>query len=250
NLDLFVSAGAINALYLNNGDDTFTDIGDSVGFIDPTPPAANEGLGIVDYDVDGDLDIFIANNNQWTGEPNIFLRNDNGIYVDVTASTGIHITNDMSRNVASADYDNDGDIDLYISNYGFKRDWLYRNNGDGTFTEVSQFAGINTLDATIGASWGDYNNDGNLDIAYAAQHVPARLYRNNGNGTFTECAAAAGLPNYSLEGLNVAWADYDNDGDVDLQRFDPSRHAKLYRNDGSSNHWLEVNLIGSDCNKA
>jgi len=304
NLDLFlgIDACTTKALYRNNGNGTFTDIGDSVGFIDHTPPARSEGLGIFDYDADGDLDIFIANNNQWTGEPNILLRNDNGIYVDVTAEAGIYIMNDMSRNVACADYDNDGDIDLYISNYAMKRDWLYRNNGDGTFTEVSQSAGINTLDHTIGASWGDYNNDGNLDLAYAAQHVPVRLYRNNGNGTFTECAAAAGLPTYSLEGQNVAWADYDNDGyldlyigleneggrydklyrndgdgtftevtsevgllgsytwniawadydndgDLDLQRFNPSG-PKLYRNNGSPNHWLEVNLIGSDCNKA
>ncbi|MEW6686281.1 MAG: FG-GAP-like repeat-containing protein [Candidatus Edwardsbacteria bacterium] len=305
-LDLFVGIDACTtkALYRNNGDGTFTDIGDSVSFVDPTPPARSEGLGIMDYDADGDIDIFIANNNQWTGEPNLLLRNDNGIYVDVTAQAGIYIGNDMSRNAVCADYDNDGDIDFYVSNYGLSRDWLYRNNGDGTFTEVSESAGINTLDHTIGAAWGDYNNDGNLDFAYAAQHVPVRLYRNNGDGTFTECAGAAGLPTYSLEGQNVAWADYDNDGyldlymgleneggiydklyrndgdgtftevtsqvglpgaytwgvswadydndgDLDLQRFDPSGHPRLYRNDGgNTNHWLELNLVGDDCNRA
>ncbi|MBI4722807.1 MAG: ASPIC/UnbV domain-containing protein, partial [Candidatus Stahlbacteria bacterium] len=120
------------------------------------------------------------------------------------------------------------------------------------FTECAAAAGLPNYSLEgLNVAWADYDNDGYLDLYIGLEGeggIYDKLYRNDGDGTFTEVTSAVGLLGGYTWG--VSWADYDNDGDVDLQRFDPSGHAKLYRNDGSSNHWLEVNLIGSDCNKA
>jgi len=191
------------------------------------------GSGVVffDYDVDGDADLYFVNSGvvpvdgvsestiQKTGK-NILYRNDgNGRFTDVTDSSG---TGDVGFGMAAsaADIDNDGDADLYVANY--KQDRLYQNNGDGTFTDITQKAGIDNTHWSIAAVYLDYDIDGDLDIfvvnylvydtnmpitkykgiigyghprSYAG--TPDVLYRNNGDGTFTNVAETAGLVNPS-----------------------------------------------------
>jgi hypothetical protein len=170
------------------------------------------------------------------------------------------------------DYNNDGFLDLYIARRnlngdGTLQDTLYRNNGDGTFTDVTQQAGLTALGNKWAAVWGDYDNDGFLDlfVACAGSGVPGTpgnanlLWHNNGNGTFTNKAADKGV---ELEdgGASAhraaAWADYDNDGFLDLILKDGCGQAgaglglhRLFRNPGNNNHFIKVKLRGVQSNR-
>ena len=141
-------------------------------------------------------------------------------FTDVTSIAGVGGTEDHSNGAAWGDYDNDGDLDLYVATE--PRHTLYRNDGDGTFADVTVIAGVGDPTATGGgAAWGDYDNDGDLDLYVGYNNggddtpVPNILYRNNGDGTFTDVTATAGVGD-EYDALGVAWGDYDNDGNLDL----------------------------------
>lgn len=165
-------------------------------------------------------------------------------FVDVTEKVGIRFKHagGISRRVvpaligsgaAFADYDNDGDLDLYIANTTDVRpnpqtNTLYRNNGNGTFTDVTEIAGVGDTGWGMGCAFADYDNDGDADL-YVTNYKANVLYRNRGDGTFKKFSAGAGGLGHDGFGTGVAWGDYDNDGYVDLYVANYMDYSKVPR---------------------
>jgi hypothetical protein len=203
---------------------TFTDINAGL------PGVAWSSAAWGDYDGDGDLDLLLTGNSKTLGYVSFVYRNDGGgAFTDIDAGIeGVDLSS-----VAWGDYDNDGDLDILMCGYSYavgRLARIYRNDG-GTFTDLN----LGLPDVCDGSvAWGDYDNDGDLDFVLTGyQDSPlstSRVYRNNGNETFTDIGA--GLP--GLYWSAVAWADYDNDGDLDLLVTGDTGSgyaSRLYRND-------------------
>jgi hypothetical protein len=246
-------------LYHNNGDGTFTDVSARSGL-----DHAGWGMGVCvgDYDNDGLEDLYVT----YYGGNVLYHNNGNGTFTDVTEKAGVQ-GGGWGMGCAFGDYDNDGQLDLYVADYldvdilklggmgsapnctyrGIStfcgprglpggRDFLFHNNGDGTFSDVTERAGIdNNKYYGLGVVWCDYDRDGRPDIYVANDSTPSSLYHNNGDGTFTDVGVEAGVA-YSSEGLEQAgmgtdFADYDNDGWGDLVKGNFSDDTKnLYHN--------------------
>lgn len=237
--DLFVASdgGGVDYLYRNNGDGTFTSTlaGDLV----------NDGVNSVsaswgDYDNDGNLDLFVTVFDYPTPRQNFLYRNQgNGTFAKVIAgSIGTH-RYAGSFSGAWGDYDNDGHIDMFVARFGDAfRDALYRNDGTGGFNPVLAGPLVNDSGASFGCSWGDYNNDGKLDLFVANVNGNNFLYRNDGNGAFLKITTGA-IVNDGGSSQGCAWGDYDNDGFLDLfvgNGAGPNVAAQvnfLYRNTGT-----------------
>jgi len=205
----------VNKFYKNDGNLNFTDISGSCGLF--TNDLYTSGATFGDIDNDGDLDVFICNLDKITlNQRNYLYRNDNGIFVDITAASGISLGNLLSFCASFFDYDNDGDQDIYISNdKPGQINRLYQNNGSGSFTDVSNTSGTALAIDAMSTTIADYNNDGWLDV-YVTNTTSGNYHlENNGDGTFTNVADIVGTAFYS-----VAWGavflDADNDADLDL----------------------------------
>jgi hypothetical protein len=176
------------------------------------------GLQILqtDYDNDGCLDVLVLRGGWEPPQRKSLLRNScKGTFTDVTAESGLAVPATSTQAAAWADFDNDGLLDLFVGNEGGPAQ-LFRNKGDGTFEDIAAQAGVARAAFSKGVTAGDFDNDGWIDL-YVSNHgsVPNFLYRNNGDGTFTELAGAAGVPGPG-SGF-VAWFfDYDNDGWLDI----------------------------------
>jgi hypothetical protein len=235
------------------------------------PETVMGGVCLLDYDNDGYLDIYIVNGSSMqryqSHEPgfgnHLYHNRRDGTFEDVTKRAGVSGGNGWGMGCAAADFNNDGFVDLYVTNLG--RNLLYRNNGDGTFSEVSHSSGTDHLGWSTGAVWGDFDQDGWLDL-YVANYVdfdmehppaqgsgsncnflglsvacgpgglkPARnvFYRNRGDGTFVEETAARGLSVTPYYSLGVCAADYDNDGHPDIFVANDSTPNFLFRNQGN-----------------
>lgn len=229
------------------------------------PEDMGSGLAWGDYNNDGYVDLFLVNFQGNINQPNgkthaLFENKGDGTFKNVTALVGL---NQASFGMAAAwgDFDNDHDLDLYISNYGANQ--LYRNDGDHGFVEISKTAGVADAGFGAGISWGDFNNDGLIDL-YVCNYVefindgspetelkkqyntdipftlnpssyePAanRLYQNSGDGTFKEVAKAAGVDNITGRSLVAAWFDFDNDGLQDLYVANDISENGVYHNNG------------------
>lgn len=237
-VDLYVSnKGGANKLYLNNGDGTFKDVTSKAGKgIDA--PGFTMGSVFGDYDNDGDVDLYLATGGQYEIEANrLFANNGDGTFVDVTDAAGVGLKA-FTYSASFADYDNDGDLDLYCANYGVgAKNVLFANNGDGSFTDVTDAAGVGDKSWSWMGVWADIDNDGDVDLYVVNGRYPSgepnKLFVNNGNGTFTEAAASAGI-NDSNWGLGASFADIDNDGDQDLFVSNYIGGNNLYLNDGGT----------------
>jgi len=234
------------------------------------------GGGFLDYDGDGDLDIYLVNGAALPGSQpaavpptNALYRNDGASgFVDVTARAGVGDAS-YGMGMTAGDIDNDGDVDLYVTNFG--PDVFYLNNGDGTFSDQSASAGLGLDGFSSSASFGDYDADGFVDL-YVARYVdfaldnhkfcgnqakkinaychpdvyepvPSALFRNLGDGSFEDVTSDAGL--YRTDegkSLGVVWGDYDADGDLDLYVANDSMRNFLYRNDGDG-RFSDVTLL-------
>lgn len=235
--------------------------------------SVSAGLALFDYDGDGDVDIYFLNGAPLQGTKydtvpkNRLYRNEgNWRFTDVTDQAGVGDTG-FGLGVAAGDYDNDGDLDLYVNNYG--PNVLYRNNGDGTFSDVTAQAGVaNGHKVGAAANFLDMDNDGDLDLFVAnyldftyenhlmrtSAGVPKYagpmdfppmsndLFRNNGDGTFTDVSVVSGVAEHRGWGMGAVAADYDNDGDTDIHIVNDVYANFLFENDGTGK-FEEVGLI-------
>ena len=250
-LDIYVvNLGGANILYRNNGDGTYTDVTEQAD-IGAGSGMLGAGTAAVfsDADSDGRLDLYAANGY---GLPSfLYLNSDTG-FDDATDAAGVGEHDDAEAAVFG-DYDNDGDMDLYVSNTASVEgaplpDVLYRNDGSGVFEDVTDEAGVGVEDYSLGAVFGDLDNDGYLDLYVVINGGSNILYRNNGDGTFTDVTTEAGVGDEGF-GSNAALGDIDNDGYLDIYVAntgfgdeDVGDPDVLYLNNGGANHWLQVQL--------
>jgi tetratricopeptide (TPR) repeat protein len=228
-LDILIAAahGGCN-LYHNNGDGTFTDVSIASGLDNAVNTFA---ITVADYNNDGFEDIYITRLGFYVGEGQLFRNNGDGTFTDVTKEAGLKMWG-PSFTASWVDYDGDGFVDLFIANnLGgiFERktpNRLFHNNGDGTFTEVTDQAGLQTVWPTIGGAWGDYDNDGHPDLFLSNGLGRSQLYHNNGDGTFTDVSEKAGVTELGF-GSPAFWWDYDNDGWMDIGQFEWSDHEDV-----------------------
>lgn len=239
-----------------------TDGGGDRQFITQTVVA---GLALLDYDQDGWVDIYFLNGSAVPGNPldpaptnRLYRNNGDWTFSDVSEAAGVADTG-YGLGVAAADYDQDGDQDLYVNNFG--ANVLYRNNGDGTFANVTEQAAVQSDRVGAGVAWTDIDADGDLDL-YVANYVdftydnyrgrksgsfeyaaapqdynaePDQLFRNNSDGTFTDISQASGLADIAMPSMGVIAVDYDNDRDADFFVCCDNAPNRLLRNDGSGN---------------
>jgi hypothetical protein len=263
--------GMTDLFYRNNGDGTFTEVSKEVGVDDPQ---GYFGLGVAwfDYNGDGWIDLFVADD----ASPNLLYKNlGNGKFAEVGFPAGVALSEDGSEQgsmgVALADYNGDGRLDLFITNFSEEYNALYRAEKDTNFTDAS-FASKTAPSSLPYVGWGtaffDYDNDGWPDILVVNGHVYPQLedvkmggsagykqrkllYHNLGNGTFEEVSAQAGsalMQKRSSRG--AAFGDLDNDGDIDVVVNDLDSKPMILRNDAQrSNHWIGIKLLGIGKNK-
>lgn len=239
-VDLFISNyyRESNFLYLNNGDGTFRKVTDG-----PVVSDRGSSLGSAwgDYDNDGDPDLFVAN---MFGENNfLYSNNGDGTFTKITSGP---VVNDREGSVGGSwgDYDNDGDLDLFVANTYDHNNFLYSNNGDGSFTRIMSGPLVNDGGRSTGSAWGDYDNDGDLDIFVGNFDRNNYLYENNGEGVFSRITTGD-IVSDSANSRGAAWSDYDNDGDLDLFVANLENQDNfLYRNNGNSNNWINIKLVG------
>jgi hypothetical protein len=246
-------------LYRNNGDGTFSSV-TNISLV--TDLGSSLGCVWGDYDNDGYPDLFVCG-GRGTGPgsplaPNRLYRNNgNSTFTRITTGS---IATDVGYGTSCAwgDYDNDGLLDLFVGNVFGLKNFLYHNNGDGTFTGITNSIVTSEIGAagSFGCAWGDYDNDGFLDLLVTNEGDPSMaptavnfLYHNNGDGTFTKVTNGSPVNEYS-DSWGCSWVDYDNDGFLDLfaARGD-GRGNYLYRNNGNSNVWLTVKLVGTVSNR-
>jgi enediyne biosynthesis protein E4 len=239
------------------------------------------GAAVFDYDNDGHLDIYFPNGARLPGfdksDPSfanrLYRNNGNGTFSEVTEAAGVR-GKAYAMGVATGDYDNDGDVDLYVA--GVDHNQLFRNNGDGTFSDVTAAAGVTGVHPQLGklwaitAAWIDYDRDGFLDLfvsnyltwsvesnppcrsrdlrAYCHPNMfkgtPNMLYRNNGNGTFTDVSDASGIGKHIGKGMGVALGDYDNDGCIDIFVSNDTFRNFLFHNSGDGTFSEDAILSG------
>jgi enediyne biosynthesis protein E4 len=227
------------------------------------PETFGSGVGWLDYDNDGWLDLYFVNGaNLKAGKAspgNVLWRNTGkGSFVDVTRHAGVTGNGGFGTGVAVGDYNGDGHLDIYVG--GYSANVLYRNNGNGTLTDVTASAGVRGGGWSSSAGFFDYDRDGDLDL-YVVRYldynieenphcgyrkegyrqycdprnfdgVPDLLYRNNGDGTFADVSQRAGIANPAGKGLGVAFADFDRDGWPDIYIANDTVRNFLYRNKG------------------
>jgi len=244
-LDLFVGRTSANRIYRNNADGTFLEQASAMGF-----DSANEntrGAVFGDFDEDGDIDIFMVNENAGN---RLYLNQRNGKFIESAERSGLK-GEGASSSVAAGDYDNDGYLDLFVTSVKPGNHVLYRNLRDGTFEKDKRPAALlKELGKTIvhDARFIDFDNDGMLDIIVAGESSEKDgrgvfLFRNEGNGTFTNVSNI--LPADLKSGRQIAIMDYNDDGDLDILLAGTDGTISLLRNDGgNAGHFINMKLVG------
>ncbi|MBN2227149.1 MAG: VCBS repeat-containing protein [candidate division Zixibacteria bacterium] len=238
-------------------------INDDTGFVKITsgPPVEDivgaNGVSLTDYDNDGDLDIFIATIKFNSSGDNFLYINDGA--GNFTRMTGDPLVSSGGNSFGSSwgDIDNDGDLDVFVTNaYPAEtaKNELYLNNGDGSFTRVTTGPLVSDTGDSFGSAWGDYDNDGDLDLVVANGKYDTKeknfLYENDGTGNFTRIMYGY-VAHDSASSESVAWADYDRDGDLDLyigNSYGMNETNLLYRNKGNDNNWINIKCVGQRTN--
>lgn len=260
--------GQSSQLYRNRGNGTFENVTARAGVNDPTGKTL--GVALLDYDDDGWMDLFVANDT----EPNKLYRNNrNGTFTDNGVIAGVAFseagTARAGMGVDAADYDGSGKPGVVIGNFTNESIALYHNDGSGLFTDEASSSGIGKISAqslTFATFFFDYNLDGMLDIFAANGHVsddisvvqptvkyaqPPHLFQNKGKKKFEEVTAKLGRAlNRAIVGRGAAYGDYDNDGDLDLLITTNNGPARLLRNDNANqNDVLRLETVGAKANR-
>jgi enediyne biosynthesis protein E4 len=261
--------GGSNILYRNNGDGTFEDVSEKSGILAPGPAYSITAVA-ADFDNDGWADVYVAVDSR----ASLFFRNlGDGTFEEIGLTAGVAFsengTEQAGMGIAVGDFNNDGWLDIFKTNFQYDTCNLYQNNGDGTFRDVAVRAGLgmNTQYVNWGAGFIDVDNDGRLDIFHVTGHVypnvdalgidipmktPRLVYRNLGDGRFEDISAAMGegvTQRFSSRGC--AFGDFDNDGNVDVLVLNMNDRPSLLRCDSrTGHHWLGVALIGTRTNRS
>jgi len=254
--------GAGDSLYHNNGDGTFSDVTKKAGVADTD---GYYGLGVIcsDFDGDGLVDIYVANDST----PNfLYHNNGDGTFKDIAFSSGTAVNENGSEQgsmgVTLGDYDNDGKLDLFVTNFDDDYNTLYHNDGKGSFTDVSYAAKVAAISLPY-VGWGtkffDYDNDGWVDLLVVNGHVYPQLptykqrnlvHHNNRDKTFSEVGAQLGsVFSEKRTGRGAAFGDLDNDGDVDVVINNLDGPPLVLRNDGGTNNSVLIKTIGVKSNR-
>jgi hypothetical protein len=244
-LDLFVAnfQNQNNFFYINNGDGTFSK---DVLSVIATDGGDSEGCCWVDYDNDGYSDLFVVNYN---GQNNFLYHNEgNSTFAKISNGS---IVNDGGNSFGCswADYNNDGYLDVFVTNRLNENNFLYLNLGNGDFFKEINDIVVNDGGESLGSCWGDFDNDGDQDLVVTNRDYQGNYYySNNGDGTFSKITniLPAQNPGWST---GTSCADYDNDGYLDLfvSNYDNQMNF-LYHNSGNQNHWLNVKCHGNETN--
>ena len=246
-LDLYVASGSTNELYRNNADGTFTEVSNKSGTAGNSVKSKDIAFG--DFDEDGDVDMFVLNQN---GASRFYDNRRQGYFVDITTTVGLNFVGEPST-VVSGDYNNDGYLDLFISDLAGEQHGIFQNKGDGTF--IKDEASLSAIDGLTGfvinqADFADVDNDGYLDLLVAGNPARKDKYRsgllllhNDGQGKYTDTSNS--LPS-ELEIIEqVKTADMDGDGDLDIIIINDQGNVRIMRNDGGNlNNYLKVRLAG------
>jgi len=259
--------GSANALYHNNRDGTFTNVTRAMNLLQPN--GKNLSVGAADYDNDGWQDVFVAND----GLEAYLYHNERGKHFEEIAAPSGMAYSAGGRLMAAmcislGDYDNDGWLDLYISDFQGSSDHVWHNDGRGNFDEVSDSLGITAPTHNVlsfGGGFFDYDNDGWLDLFIANGHVYPEieqaspgtrykqvnsLFHNEAGQRFSEVGPLAGIAAEAPHaGRGVAFVDFDNDGFLDVLVANNGDPPLLLRNGGNPNHFLNVKLVGSKSNR-
>ncbi len=250
-LDLYVGLlYPSNKLFKNNGDNTFTEVAQNIGAAGPLAAGIIMGLGFIDYDRDGDQDLFITQDNN---NGNILLRNDSGFFSDISAISNTNLEV-MGMGVAFGDINRDGLFDFYTTN--LYENSLMLNSSEGLFLDISESSGAEDIPGSMG--WGtfffDANNDGWVDIynnnETAFGGVLNSILINQGDSTFNMLGQESGAV-INNNGYGSAFSDFDQDGDLDMILVGHSSSAgsiNLLRNDSEQNNWVIFSLRQSNYN--
>jgi len=266
--DPTIYRGDVGRLYHNHRNGTFTDVTAASGMA----KFRARGLGVVwlDYDEDGRQDLYIANDM----DANFLYHNEgDGTFRDEALVAGVAYGASgkplSGMGIAVGDYDNNGREDLYVTNFSGQTNSLYRNDGGGMFTHVTENAGLAAPtwhSLGFGVAFLDYNRDGFLDIVVGNGHVndkinqasvgvtyaqPKGLYRNRGDGTFADAAADRGDMSHPRVTRGLAVGDYDNDGRIDVLACNQNDRAELFHNESrDDNRWISLRLVGTRSNRS
>ncbi len=260
-------SGTAAVLYHNNGDGTFTNVTKAARIYQPE--GKNLAVGAADYDNDGWQDLFVANDGK---ELYLYHNEHNGTFREVALSAGVALNEDggtmAAMCISLGDYNNDGLLDLYVSDFQEQGDHLWRNTGAGTFEETTRHAGIALTTVRylgFGGGFFDYDNDGWLDLFVANGHVypsiedPAHgthykqtnlLFHNERNGKFSNVTSSMGNT-FSVPhlGRGVAFADFENKGSMDIVIANNDDPPSLLKSSGGPNHFINVQLVGTKSNR-
>ncbi|MBL1259127.1 MAG: CRTAC1 family protein [Thiotrichaceae bacterium] len=268
-LDLYVSHwiqggnASVGSLFQNDGSASFLDVSIASGLLNQTD--SDFTANFADINNDNWPDILLAAD---FGDSRIFINNQDGTFSNTTDPAVI--TDENGMGAAIGDYDNDGDLDWFVSsiwdpngvaeaNWGVSGNRLYRNRGDGTFEDATDAAGVRQGYWGWGSCFMDFNNDGHLDIFHVNGFKlsagdlrpqeffsdPSRMFIANGDATFTEQSVALGVAD-GHQGRGIVCFDYDQDGDIDIFVANNQESPILYRNDGGNDlHYLDVKLNGT-----
>lgn len=260
-LDLFIPTvadlsftkrnGSKNLLYKNNGDGTFRKITDNAIVAE----TGNEACAVfTDFDNDGDQDLFMTER----GKDNWFFENNgDGTFIKVTGAT-INTNDKISITASWADYDNDGFMDLFVGNGSTQAthkqtNYLFKNNGDKTFTPITETSITDYNGCVWTSAWGDVNNDGWIDLYLGTIYEKEELlYINNGDGTFTlEHEFEINNSNGGTGITGASFGDFDNDGFIDLLVADANANPTIvFHNKGNNNNWINITCKGTVSNKS
>ena len=257
--------GAPDVLYRNDGEGGFSNVTRSSGVFS----VYGKGLGVAaaDYDLDGDVDLFVAND----GMRNFFYQNEQSVFVERALEAGLAYNGqgqpEAGMGIAVGDYDYDRDVDLLVTNFSRESNTLYNNEGNGQFSDQSDYAGLQEdtmLPLGFGTLFFDADNDADLDLFVANGHVLDRIAQQDADltyrqanqlflfseGVFYDASSVSGSAFHIQEvSRGAAVGDYDNDGDQDVLVNNGNGPAKLYRNDGDARNWISVELVGSRDNR-